>query len=183
MISTEGTHTEAIYFQEFRPTGADSFRLKVLCNPTQRSHPVEVVQRLIDYENHERPGTNTEYWAIINRSSWPLLDFQFAYELVSRRKGFHIAMSNPCFELWLWLHLNPNEPFSDHRDCKNKLERGWFQYSESRYLAGELIPHSAVACDRAAEITDPEDGLLDSQGTQVFRLVRRLSNNRRPNPQ
>jgi len=175
VISTEGADTEPIYFQEFRPSRDGPFRLKILGNPNHKAHPVEVIQRLIEYERRERPGANTEYWAVIDRNSWAETDLRSAYELANSRADFHIAMSNPCFELWLWLHLRPNRPFFDRHDCQRKLEREWFQFSKSAYPAAELIPHIAAACDRAKEITEPVDGLLRSQGTQVFELVRRLS--------
>jgi hypothetical protein len=70
VISTEGAETEPIYFQEFRPSRDSTFRLRILGNPAHKSQPVEVVQRLLDYERRERPGANTEYWAIIDRNDW-----------------------------------------------------------------------------------------------------------------
>lgn len=175
VISTEGAETEPIYFQEFRPSRDSTFRLKILGNPTHKSHPVDVVQRLFDYERHERPGANTEYWAIIDRNAWPLADLSAAYELTHHRPRFHIAMSYPCFEFWLWLHIRPNRSFNDRRDCERQLEREWLQFSKNAYPAGELMPNVATACDRAEEVTARVDGILASQGTQVFVLVRKLS--------
>jgi hypothetical protein len=175
VISTEGAETEPIYFQEFRASRDSAFRLKILGNAAHKSHPVDVVQRLFDYERRERPGANTEYWAIVDRNAWPLPELSEAYELTHGRPRFHIAMSYPCFELWLWLHLRPNRPFNDRGDCQRQLEREWLQYSKNAYPAGELMPDVPTACDRAEEITDRISGILSSQGTQVFELVRKLS--------
>ena len=83
-------------------------------------------------------------------------------------------MSYPCFELWLWLHIRPNRPFNDRGDCQRQLEREWLQFSKNAYPAGALMPNARMACDRAAEITAPVTGILSSQGTQVFELVRKL---------
>lgn len=174
VISTEGAETEPIYFQEFRPSRESSFRLKILGNPTHKAHPLEVVKRLIEYERRERPGRNTEYWAIVDRNAWPELDLCAAYELANARPRFHIAMSNPCFELWLWLHLRPNRPFNDRHDCQRQLEREWFQFSKSRYPAADLMQEVLKACNRAEAITNPRSGILRSQGTQVFVLVQAL---------
>lgn len=175
VVSTEGAETEPIYFQEFRPSRDSAFRLKLLGNPTHKSHPVDVVQRLFAYERRERPGANTEYWAIIDRDAWPLADLSAAYELTHNRPSFYIAMSYPCFELWLWLHIRPNRPFNDRNDCQRQLEREWLQFAKNAYPAGELMRDVPTACDRAAEITDRVSGILSSQGTQVFELVRELS--------
>lgn len=175
VVSTEGAETEPIYFQEFRPGRDGAFRLKILGNPTHKSHPIEVVQRLVEYELRERPGRNTEYWAIIDRDAWSDADLRAGYELTDARPNFHIAMSNPCFELWLWLHLRPNRPFNDRHDCQRQLEREWLQFSKSAYPAAELMHHVITACNRAEAITKPCSGVLQSQGTQVSGLVRRLS--------
>jgi hypothetical protein len=175
VISTEGAETEPIYFQEFRPSRDSTFRLRILGNPAHKSQPVEVVQRLLDYERRERPGANTEYWAIIDRNDWSDSDLRAAYALTNNRIGFHIAMSYPCFELWLWLHRRPNRPFNDRRDCERQLEREWLQFSKAAYPAGELMSNVQMACDRAERITTRLNGILASQGTQVFELVRKLS--------
>jgi hypothetical protein len=175
VVSTEGSETEPIYFQEFRPGRDSAFRLKILGNPKHKTQPVDVVQRLIDYQVREAPGRNTEYWAIMDRNDWTEADLRSAYALANHRRDFHIAMSFPCFELWLWLHLRPNRPFSDRHACQRQLEREWFQFSKSAYPAAELMPYVSTACSRAQEITESVNGLLRSQGTQVFELVRRLS--------
>jgi len=175
VLSTEGAETEPIYFQEFRPGRDSLFRLKILGNPSHKSHPLEVVRRLLEYERRERPGRNTEYWAIIDRDTWAESDLRVAYDLANSRANFHIAMSHPCFELWLWLHLRSNRPFIDRHDCQRQLEREWLQFSKSAYPAAELMPLVSTACRRAEEITAPVGELLDAQGTQVFELVRKLS--------
>ncbi|HEV2805734.1 MAG TPA: RloB family protein [Chthoniobacterales bacterium] len=175
VVSTEGAETEPIYFQEFRPARDSTFRLKILASTTHKPHPLEVVQRLFDYERRERPGANTEYWAVVDRDEWSLADLSMAYELTHNRADFHIAMSYPCFELWLWLHIRPNRPFNDRRDCQTRLAREWVQFAKNRYPAAELISKAPMACARAEEITERASGILSSQGTQVFELVRKLS--------
>lgn len=175
VVSTEGAQTEPIYLQEFRPSRDSTFRLKILGSPAHKSHPVDVVQRLLDFERRERPGEDTEYWAIIDRNAWTLTDLSIAYELTHDRPSYNIAMSYPCFELWLWLHIRPNRPFNDRVDCQRQLEREWLQFSKNAYPARELMQDVPTACGRAAEITDAVSGILSSQGTQVFELVRRLS--------
>lgn len=174
VISTEGAETEPIYFQEFRPGRDGSFRLKILGNPNHKSNPVDVVQRLIEYERRERPGPNTEYWAVIDRDAWQDADLRGAYDLVRSRKNYHVAMSDPCFELWLWLHLRPNRPFTDRHDCQRSLEREWPEFSKSDYPAGILMPLAQVACERAEKLTESTSEWLRSQGTEVSKFVRRL---------
>lgn len=174
VLSTEGAETEPIYFQEFRPHRDSGFRLKILGNPKHKSNPVDVVRRLIEYERRERPGPNTEYWAIIDRDAWLESDLQAAYEEARGRNDFHIAMSNPCFELWLWLHLRPNRSFADRYDCQRQLEREWPKYSKCDYPAAELLPFVKIASERAEELTANSPSWPRAQGTDVFKLVRKI---------
>ena len=174
VISTEGAETEPIYFQAFRPGRDGHFRLKILGNPNHKSNPVDVVQRLVEYERRERPGANTEYWAIIDRDAWDDADLRSAFALARERKNYHIAMSNPCFELWIWLHLRPNRSFADRHDCQRSLEREWPEFSKNCYDAASLIPKVLLACERAEGLASPDEAWPVAQGTDVFRLSRRL---------
>lgn len=163
-----------MYFQEFRPGRDGHFRLKILGNPTYKSNPVDVVQRLIEYERRKRPGANTEYWAIIDRDAWQEADLRAAYDLARGRKDTHIAMSNPCFELWLWLHLRPSRPFSDRHDCQRCLEREWPEYAKNYYDAASLMAKVSLACERAENLVGNALEWPQDQGTDIFRLVRQL---------
>lgn len=175
VLATEGAETEPIYFQEFHPGREGAFRLKILGNPKHKSRPVELVQRLMEYEKRERPGPDTEYWAVVDRDAWPETELREAWALMSSHKGYHLAMSNPCFELWLWLHLRPNRPFFDRHDCQRALAREWPDYAKSSYDAAALMPHVLSAISRAAELEEqPDAAWPQQQGTRVHRLVSRL---------
>ena len=175
VVATEGAETEPIYFQEFHPNSEGGFRLKILGNPKHKSRPVEIVQRLLEYERRERPGPDTEYWAIIDRDVWPDSELQEAWKLLAVRDGYHLALSNPCFELWRWLHLRPNRPFSDRHECLRSLAREWPDYAKSSYDAAALMPFVTEAITRAAGLEeDPGDAWPAAQGTRVYRLVENL---------
>ena len=175
VVATEGAETEPIYFQEFHPGRDGVFRLKLLGNPKHKSRPVEVVQRLMEYEKRERPGPDTEYWAVVDRDAWPESELQDAWEMISASRGYHLALSNPCFELWLWLHLRPNRPFFHRHDCQRALTREWPDFAKSSYDAAALMPHVASAIARAAELEErPDAPWPEQQGTRVHQLVSRL---------
>lgn len=175
VIATEGAETEPLYFFEFNPGRDGSFRLKVLGNPNHKSRPVEVVKRLLAYEKNERPGPDTEYWAVIDRDAWSDDELREAWNLMKDRRGYHLALSNPCFELWLWLHLKPNRPFNDRHDCQRSLSREWPEFTKGDYDAAKLMPLVQVAGERAKELDEePDKPWPDGQATRVYRLVERL---------
>lgn len=175
VIAMEGAETEPIYFSEFNPGREGCFRLKLLSNPNHKSRPRDVLQRLIDYERRERPGPNTEYWAVIDRDAWSAAELDEVSREIGRRRDYYLALSNPCFELWLWLHLKPNRPFADRHDCQHSLCREWPEFAKGDYDAAKLMPHVLRACERAKELDVTLDAKWpDEQATWVYRLVERL---------
>lgn len=176
VIATEGRETEPRYFAEFNPERNGSFRLKILPNLQHKPSPLEVVKRLLEYQAQHRPGPDTEYWAVIDRDAWTEDELRKARDLISQQVEHHLALSNPCFELWLWLHSHPNRPFADRHDCQRSLRREcrWFR-DKSDYDIAELMPHVGDACSRARAIDDePDSPWPRHQGTRVYRLVEKL---------
>lgn len=175
VIAMEGAMTEPIYFSEFHPGRDGGFRLKLLPNPNHKSRPRDVLQRLIDYEHRERPGPNTEYWAVIDRDAWSAAELDEVSSEIAERENYHLGLSNPCFELWLWLHLKPNRSFADRYDCQRSLIREWPDFAKGDYDAAKLMPQVLQACERAKELdTHPDAKWPDEQATWVYRLVERL---------
>jgi len=175
VISTEGERTEPIYFQEFNPGRDGGFRVHLL--PTQRgkSRPREVLERLIQYEKQNRPGPNTEYWAVLDRDAWSNAELDEVAARVDARSNYHLALSNPCFELWLWLHWRTNRPFADRKECQKMLEREWPEFSKGNYDAAALMNMLPMAEKRAREADeDPEPLWPEEQATRVYRLTERL---------
>jgi hypothetical protein len=64
---------------------------------------------------------------------------------IAKRENYHLALSNPCFELWLWLHLKLNRPFFDRHDCQRSLYREWPEFIKDDYDAAMLMPLVPVA--------------------------------------
>ncbi len=175
MVATEGARTEPIYLDQFQPGREGSFRLKLLKNHNHKSRPLDVLQRLIEHERCKLEGPNTEYWAVIDHDAWSAAELDEVSREIAKHENYHLALSNPCFELWLWLHLKPNRPFADRHDCQRSLCREWPEYAKGDYDASKLMPLVLQACERAKELdTEPDAKWPDEQATWVYRLVERL---------
>lgn len=177
VIATEGAETEPTYFRMFRPGREGDFRIKVLGNPGHKSAPGEVVGRLLAFDRKRQPGANTEYWAVIDRDSWEEAAIAEAADMIRGRRGYHLALSNPCFELWLYLHLRDNRPFSDSSDCQRALGDTWEGFLKSGYDPSPLIGGIEDAIRRAKALAadaDPTEPWPINQGTHVYRLVEQL---------
>ncbi len=102
-------------------------------------------------------------------------------------------MSNPCFELWLLLHLEDIRKYDESTanelamNRKNKAGETWLKkrmrdllgsYSESNYDALCLLPHASKAISIARELdTNPADRWPQSVGTRVYFLMDSITGN------
>jgi hypothetical protein len=101
VVASEDTYAVDHYFRRFHTT-----RVKVEVLPTVdgRSSPAAVVKRLDDYAKQYDIGDRDELWACIDLDRWPPAGLQ---EVIAscHRKEYRIAISSPCFELWIYLHF------------------------------------------------------------------------------
>lgn len=125
LIVCEGTETEPRYFEEMKA---------VLSTVNERK--VSVVVRgsgkhtldLFDYAEdlcRYAPESFDHVWLVFDKDDFPPADF----DLVERRccdasdssKSFHALWSNPCFEIWLLLHLRYTTAPMDAAACQKAL--------------------------------------------------------------
>lgn len=106
IIATEGAVTEKAYFEGL--VSADGYsnpgvHVEVLATEAGQSAPKKVIERLNAFKRQYRLDKEDQLWLIIDKDRWP--DAQLAeVAQQSHQKGYLMALSNPCFELWLWLH-------------------------------------------------------------------------------
>ena len=177
VIAAEGRNTERIYFESFKPGRDGGFRIHWVANPKDKSNPVDVVKRLLHAQKDLRGvSAKVEYWAVIDRDSWEEADLSKAWGMIRDRSNFFLAMSNPCFELWLYLHLRDNRPFSDRHDCQKALEEACPGYEKSKFDPDFFKANGLDEAVRRAKDLDerPDEAWPSQQGTRVYRLVKKL---------
>lgn len=135
-----------------------------------------------------------ELWLVIDRDRWEERMLSRVAQLCSQNPHLHFCMSNPCFELWLLLHLEDIREYDEltvgelARNRKNKAGLTWLKkrmrdllgsYSESNYNAFSLLPyaHKAMAIARALD-TNPADRWPQSVGTRVYLLMESITNSK-----
>ncbi len=138
---------------------------------------MDVVKRLIQTHKDLRGvSTKVEYWAVIDRDSWEEDDLSPPWRMIRDRTNFYLAMSNPCFELRLYLHLRDNRPFSDRHNCQKALEEACPGYEKSKFDP-DFFKTSGLdeAIQRAKDLDVRSDEAWPTQqGTRVYRLVEKL---------
>lgn len=178
VIATEGEITEYIYFYEFKKKLKDKIIIHIL--PTGRdgnSAPKQVVKRI---ENFIRKRVSTrrkkdEFWAVIDFDNWGEAQILEAYNECQENK-YKLAVSNPCFELWLNLHQdNPKIP-KVCSACKSELRKLLKSYDKNKYDVDKLLEKLDKALEKSAQLHLDKDELFPKDtGTHVYLLVKKLA--------
>lgn len=180
LIASEGAETEPLYFEELKPlvAGRDAIiRVRLVKNPKHKSHPKEVLKRLKSAARNEKIKLGDELWLVIDRDAWDEADLN---EVCKQAKtlGYFVALSNPCFELWLYLHLQSNRDFIDRHDCQRnfgKVHKSYGEDGKSGYETKPLMKEIGKAIERARALDiHPAEPWPKTQATRVYLLVEKL---------
>lgn len=113
VLSYEGEKTEVNYFNNLRESKLfnDSGIIEIIPlirEPKTGTDPISV-KKLLKKAKDNYPFKKTdEFWLIVDRDHWETIHKINFDQLVidcNKENNFFLAMSNPCFEIWLILHL------------------------------------------------------------------------------
>lgn len=182
-LEGEQTGEEFRYFSHLREQLPNNRRFIIELLPTSadthRSSPDAVIHRL-----DEHASTNAlnpefdELWMVFDIDTWPepLLS---RVARTARQKRYRLALSNPCFELWLLLHFDPLEleqiTWPDNsakrsREAKRLLARcrGDLGPQDSSLSA---IRRATARAERLAADESPESRWPSFPGTDVHTII------------
>ena len=176
-IAMEGAETEPKYFRTFKPGRDSIIRLKLLPNPKHQSSPKAVLKRLDSFAREDKHKHGDELWIVIDRDAWNESELNEVCNKAGR-KGYYVALSNPCFELWLYLHFRDNKHFNNRKICQQELAKVLKGYSPDKKGAYDISVLSNGIDDaiRRAKILDacPQHPWPQNQATRVYKLVEKL---------
>lgn len=143
---------------------------------------MSVLNRL-DKERKPRSG-KSEYWAVVDHDRRPIEELG-AFAKRARSKGYFIADSNPCFELWLILHFNALNKISGLTGRAEAIGCGSVEttlrqyddsFSKSRYDVAKYISRIEQAISNA-KANEAQREVSDSAvGTRVYKLIESIRN-------
>lgn len=133
-----------------------------------------------------------EFWLIIDRDQWESIhhiDLSKLVEDCKNEDNFFIAMSNPCFEIWLIFHHTDLTRYSE--DELNKIKENIKISNKKHHIdtvleelighaynkrpkAEDFIPHTYSAIRTAAKYHVEGEDLPTNIGSDVYILVRKL---------
>lgn len=178
LIVCEGTVTELAYFKE---TGRLERGIVVL-DIVSEGVPKTLVERAVTLKKASEPEAKRrkdqnlrydEIWCVFDVDTHPFLP---EAKQQARDNGIHVAISNPCIELWLLLHFQDQ---TAHIDCDKvgHLCREHMPGYRKAPPCEVLMPRQQEAITRAAQL-DKWQAECDNSGanpsTGVYRLVQEI---------
>ena len=197
VIASEGKDTERIYFKalakEYTNPRVHVHILERSEDEQNSSSPEHVLKQLNDYKGHYELESDDELWLVVDRDRWTEAMLSRVATECAQNNFMHVALSNPCIELWLLLHLvdatlltSEEEQLcmDNRRNSKNadpylkvRLRQEMGSYHESSYDAKMLIKHVDVAIARAEALDkNPADRWPQTIGTRVYLLAESVMN-------
>ncbi len=197
VIASEGKDTEQIYFKalakEYTNPRVHVHILERSEAEQNNSSPDHVLKQLNDYKSQYELEADDELWLVVDKDRWTEAMLSRVATECSQEVAMHMALSNPCFELWLLLHiedsalLTPEEQkqwIENRRKSKNgdpylkvRLRLKMGSYHESSYDALALIAHVEDAIERARALDkNPNDRWPQTLGTRVYLLAESVMN-------
>jgi len=168
-VATEDRYAPEQYFRFF-----DFDRVQVIVLPTGencRSAPMELVERI----KNERREANHETWILFdedhhfepNHIQGTIVAIQAA-----RQAGIQIAVSAPCFELWLLLHHQEVTAPMRPKEAEHQLRSILSEYNKTslqqRYFT---VENQALAMERAQALDTNQQLWPENPGTHLYKLL------------
>jgi hypothetical protein len=170
-IFCEGEEKEVRYFKYFQGFSSN-IDIVPIPNDNGQSDPLKLKENaLLLFGNNDseysRLKLSKEYrdeiWFVIDTDRWNEGDKiqqlrDFCKERNKEYTGWYLAQSNPCFELWLYYHLNNNKPektevddFKTFKEFVNSKIKGGFDHRTMPFEIETAIKNSISYFDTENE--------------------------------
>ena len=197
VIASEGKDTERIYFKalakEYTNPRVHVHILERSEAEQNNSSPEHVLKQLNDYKEQYVLEADDELWLVVDKDRWTEAMLSHVATECAQDNYMHMALSNPCIELWLLLHLvdvsllSPEEQLQwleNRRKSKNtdpylkvRLRKEMGSYHESAYDVQMLIANVKTAIERAKALDkNLADRWPQTLGTRVYLLAESVMN-------
>jgi len=193
VLAFEGNDTEEIYFEEFK--NSEIFNdalifLHLLKRPKKdtNSAPNHVFKKLKKEAKDEYNFKDTdELWMIIDTDRWKNIP-----EIVSeckKQSNMFVAVSNPCFEFWLLLHIKDLAEYNEEEldlilkngkvsNKKNYVDTKIVEilgaYNKSNPKPELFLPTVDFAIAQAKQLDQNNNEYPKKLGSHVYKVIMKL---------
>ena len=189
VIAAEDTYAAKQYFDSdlFQ---SNRIKIEVLETPNSddsksdktHSSPEAVEQRLRNYVEKYDLRNDDILCIMVDRDRWPekMLSEISQKTFRKKRKNILLAVSKPCFELWLFLHVSKWDSSIQtisSKKMESMLRSILGTYNKANLDIEKFRGLVLVACERAREMDkNPTDRWPRTIGTHVYRLIDEIRN-------
>ncbi len=194
VLAFEGNITEEKYFEEFRKSDKfndDLIYLHLLTRQEEdtRSAPKQVFEQLKKEARDEYNfGSKDELWMIIDTDRWK--NIPQIVEACKKQNNMFVAVSNPCFEFWLLLHVKDIQEYSPQEQLNlltNKKVSNRKRYIDKQIEAligvfnklnprPELfLPHLVFAVEQARKLDNLNEDFPSALGSHIYKLIEKIA--------
>ena len=184
IIAAEGRNTEIKYFEDL---SNEYYNPKVHVLPLKResnkSAPNHVISQLNDFKSTYSLDKNDELWLVIDIDKWTN---KMLSDIITQcnQKGYSYAVSNPCFELWLLLHIldvnflddGEKKKLSKISEISKKIRAILGSYNKSNIDTSCFLPHVKIAIERSKLLLNLQSSQrwTNELGTTLHNLVEKI---------
>lgn len=185
IIVTEGELTEHVYFRgiiDYHYQNNSRIHVELLNKDNQSSDPKSCLIALNQFKDKYHLNSDDQLWLICDRDQWKTKMLAEVNQQC-KQKEFKLAVSTPCFEFWLLLHLvdintlSQDELDSFKGNCSNlskKLRQILGSYNKSLPILTPIVENLEHAIKQAKMLDDGNDWPIDL-GSKVWCLFESLS--------
>jgi hypothetical protein len=183
VVATEDTCAPKQYFSFFPHPRV---HVKVLETQDGLSSPEHVIKRLVAYANDYQIGEEDQLWALLDTDHWIMGNHKqnlIASLNDARSHGYRVAMSNPCFDLWLLLHHLPvavGHVFANSDEIANAIRAACGEFNKTNLKSSHYSSEQVANAVQHAKALEPsgvdvETGFWpESTGSRVYLLIEQL---------
>jgi hypothetical protein len=178
-IVCEGGKREPDYFKKFqylsKKIKVDVIESCVTDDEMQiyfddKSSPKWVLERAIKYIDKVGLIDEDDLWIVIDRDKWKEDQIRELASYCDENKNWHLVVSNPCFEVWLYFHMKSDITLSEAISCHEfKAEIGRFDRGGYNPLIFIQRFQEAILNAKATD-SDPDHFLPKHKETKVYQL-------------
>lgn len=172
VIACEGAVREKEYFEHLGRYSSH-IRVKVLENKDNNSAPKWLLDSAARFAGEMQLVNEDQLWFVMDVDHWPDAQLRAINQVCETKSNWFMAVSNPCFEVWLYMHLDDihNSIANDCRELKAELP----YKMKGGYSVIRFVPLVRAAHARSLALDDnPEHYIPENMRTKMHLLTAEL---------
>ena len=195
IIATEDTEATVAYFEAMKSLTyyqSSKVHVEVLTRTDTASAPERILAQLEQWLTQYQIAEDDELWLVIDVDRWGSKKLNQIAK-ACRQKTIHLAVSNPCIELWFLLHVRDMDQYDEITQSdllknakvspkRTRIEQAIVdvvgRYNKGNLHTDDYLPHVEMAIASAEKLdVAPNDRWPQQLGTRVYLLARSIINN------